>query len=357
MAGPPPSRQRLGHAEIKPTAMEAGSRRVTALQFYSRDDGDRLAARSANSRYCRAHDHRAHRVVGLSARGRGRRPSPWPASPGSRAGHAAAFCPAAGPRAPGRAGARACPRAAPLFFPALRSRRRGADATRRPPPRRGAAHRHRARGQHRRHGRGDGARLPTRRAREGRALMGPVERVWVYLSATPLLWLAATLLAYEMGSWVFRRAGGSPLANPVPIAVAILIALLAGSATAILSAVALARWLGASSETLKSMAPKSATTPIAMAISEQIGGLPSLTAAFVIATGIVGAVLVTPLLDALRIRDWRGRGFSAGVAAHGLGTARAFQVNELAGTFAGIGLALNGITTAVLVPILLGWLR
>jgi predicted murein hydrolase (TIGR00659 family) len=238
--------------------------------------------------------------------------------------------------------------------------------------------------------------------------MGPVERVWVYLSATPLLWLAATLLAYEMGSWIFRCAGGSPLANPVPIAVAILIALLhatgtpyetyfegaqfvhfllgpatvalavplyqnrvqvrqalvpmltalvAGSATAILSAVALARWLGASSETLKSMAPKSATTPIAMAISEQIGGLPSLTAAFVIATGIVGAVLVTPLLDALRIRDWRGRGFSAGVAAHGLGTARAFQVNELAGTFAGIGLALNGVATAILVPILLGWLR
>ena len=80
-----------------------------------------------------------------------------------------------------------------------------------------------------------------------------------------------------------------------------------------------ARVLGASSETLSSIAPKSATTPIAMAISEQVGGLPSLTAAFVIATGIFGAVMATPLLNALRIRDWRGRGFSAGVAAHGLG--------------------------------------
>ena len=238
--------------------------------------------------------------------------------------------------------------------------------------------------------------------------MGPVEQVWVYLSATPLLWLAATLLAYEVGAWIFRRAGERPLANPVPIAVAILIALLhatstpyetyfegaqfvhfllgpatvalavplyqnrakvrqalvpmiaalaAGSASAILSAVGLARWLGADSETLRSMAPKSATTPIAMAISEQIGGLPSLTAAFVIATGIIGAVLVTPLLDALRIRDWRGRGFSAGVAAHGLGTASAFQMNELAGAFAGIGLALNGVATAILVPILMSWLR
>jgi predicted murein hydrolase (TIGR00659 family) len=238
--------------------------------------------------------------------------------------------------------------------------------------------------------------------------MGPVERIWVYLSATPLLWLATTLLAFEAGSWIFRRAGGRPLANPVPIAVAILILLLratgtpfetyfegaqfvhfllgpatvalavplyqnraqvreallpmlaalaAGSATAILSAVLLARWLGASSETLKSIAPKSATTPIAMAISEQLGGLPSITAAFVIATGIIGAVIVTPLLNALRIRDWRGRGLSAGVAAHGLGTARAFQVNELAGTFAGIGLALNGVATAILAPILFRWLQ
>jgi predicted murein hydrolase (TIGR00659 family) len=233
-------------------------------------------------------------------------------------------------------------------------------------------------------------------------------RIWVYLSATPLLWLSATLLAYQAGSFVFRRAGGRPLFHPVPVAVALLIgtlaitdtpyetyfggaqfvhfllgpatvalavplyenraevrrailpmllALVAGSATAIVSAVGVARLFGASRETLLSMAPKSATTPIAMGISEQIGGLPSLTAALVIATGILGAVVVTPILNLLRIRDFRGRGFAAGVAAHGLGTARAFQVNELAGTFAGIALALNGIATALLAPLLLKLLR
>ncbi len=179
-------------------------------------------------------------------------------------------------------------------------------------------------------------------------------RIWVYLSATPLLWLAATLLAYEAGSFVFRRAGGRPLFHPVPIAVALLIgtlaatdtayetyfggaqfvhfllgpatvalavplyenraevrravlpmllALVAGSATAIVSAVGVARLFGASRETLLSLAPKSATTPIAMGISEQLGGLPSLTAALVIATGILGAVVVTPILNLLRIRD------------------------------------------------------
>jgi predicted murein hydrolase (TIGR00659 family) len=238
--------------------------------------------------------------------------------------------------------------------------------------------------------------------------MGPVARIWVYLHASPLLWLAATLLAYQLGTWLFQRARQRPLANPVPIAVAILIlvlwttgtpyesyfegaqfvhfllgpatvalavplyqnrvqvrqalapmlaALAAGSATAIVSAVVVARMFGATGETLSSLAPKSASTPIAMGISEQIGGLPSLTAAFVIATGILGSTIVTPLLDWLRIRDWRGRGFSAGVAAHGLGAARAFQLNELAGTFAGIGLALNGVATAILAPLLIRWLR
>lgn len=100
------------------------------------------------------------------------------------------------------------------------------------------------------------------------------------------------------------------------------------------------------------MAPKFVTTPIAMAISEQIGGLPSLTAAFTIGTGICGALMATPLLNLLRLRDYRARGFGAGMAAHGLGTARAFQVDEMAGTFAGIALALNGLVTSLLVPAL-----
>jgi putative effector of murein hydrolase len=68
-------------------------------------------------------------------------------------------------------------------------------------------------------------------------------------------------------------------------------------------------------------------------------------------------ILVTPVLNAMRVRDNRRRGFAAGVAAHGLGMARAFQVNELAGTFAGVGLALNGVATAILVPVLLRWLQ
>jgi putative effector of murein hydrolase len=74
----------------------------------------------------------------------------------------------------------------------------------------------------------------------------------------------------------------------------------------------------------------------------------------VILTGMIGAIVVTPLMNALRIRDWRARGLAVGVAAHGIGTARAFQVNPQAGAFAGIGMALNAMLTAFLAPWALG---
>lgn len=234
-----------------------------------------------------------------------------------------------------------------------------------------------------------------------------LDLLWVYLQQEPLLWLTATLAAYAVGHYLHRAAGGSPLVNSVAVAIAVLVvlllatgttyatyfdgaqfvhfllgpatvllavplyrnfnrvrrllvpmlaALLAGSVTAVVSAVAVAAALGASRETLLSLAPKSATTPIAMGIAEEIGGLASLTATLVIITGILGAMIVTPLLNLFRVTDWAARGFAVGVAAHGIGAARAFQVNQLAGTFAGIAMALNALLTAILVPLLVGWI-
>ena len=228
--------------------------------------------------------------------------------------------------------------------------------------------------------------------------------VWVYLSASPLAGLTLTLVAYQGGVWAFERCGRTPLVNPVLIAViliiaalkvlgieyrtyfdgaqfvhfllgpatvalavplynqfsqvrrsapAMLAALLVGSLTAAGSAVALGWLFGASERTLLSLAPKSVTTPIAMGIAEQLGGLPSLTAVFVILTGIVGATLGSSVLNLIRVTDWRARGFGMGVAAHGIGTARALQVNETAGAFSGLAMGLNGLATAVLLPVLL----
>jgi len=232
--------------------------------------------------------------------------------------------------------------------------------------------------------------------------------IWVYLRTGPLLWLTVTLAAYVAAQWIYERAKLNPLLNPVAIAVVMLVALLtvtgteyqtyfegaqfvhfllgpatialavplyshfgkvravflpmlvaliAGAVTAVGTALGTAALLGASFETLASLAPKSVTTPIAMGISERIGGLPSLTAVLVILTGILGAMLATPVLNALGIRDWRARGFAAGVAAHGIGTGRAFHVSEVAGTFAGVAMGLNGLATAFLVPLLIDWVR
>lgn len=230
--------------------------------------------------------------------------------------------------------------------------------------------------------------------------------LWVYLSASPLLWLTVTLAAWLAATTVARRIG-HPLANPVLIAILLLgglllvtrtpyrsyfegaqfvhfvlgpatvalavplvrhralvvrnivpmlLALVGGTVTAAFSAVLIARALGAPRAVLLSLAPKSTTAGIAMAISEQLGGVPALTAVCVIATGIIGAIAVTPLMNVLRIRDYAARGFAAGLASHGIGTARAFAVDEVAGTFAGVAMGLNGLATALLVALAARWL-
>jgi predicted murein hydrolase (TIGR00659 family) len=236
---------------------------------------------------------------------------------------------------------------------------------------------------------------------------GELYKIWVYLSTSPLLGLTLTLLAYRVGWWLFVKSGRSPWVNPVLIAVALLaatllatgssyrayfegaqfvhfllgpatvalavplfrqwralrrslaavaVALVAGGAIAAGSAVGLAWLLGAGRDTLLALAPKSVTAPIAMGIAERIGGQPSLTAVLVILTGMVGAVVATGLLNLLRVRDWRARGFAVGLAAHGIGTARALQVHPVAGAFAGLAMGLNGVLTAALLPLLYVWL-
>ena len=140
--------------------------------------------------------------------------------------------------------------------------------------------------------------------------------------------------------------------NLLPMAAALVV----GALVAIVSAVVIAAALGAPRAVLVSLAPKSVTAAVAMAVSEQAGGLPSLTAALVILTGVIGAIVVTPMMNALRIRDYAARGFAAGLASHGIGTARAFTVDPVAGVFAGIAMGLNAVATPIMVPLILPWL-
>lgn len=226
--------------------------------------------------------------------------------------------------------------------------------------------------------------------------------IWVYLAAAPLLWLTLTLFAYLAGVWLNRRLNGNPLVHPVLVAMLLLISLLlltgtsydtyfegaqfihfllgpatvalaiplydnlrqvrellwplllacvTGVTVAVGSAVGVAWLLGARGETLLSLAPKSVTTPIAMGIAEQIGGLPSLAAGIVLVTGAVGAVAAGPLFRLAGIHDQRAQGFALGIAAHGFGTAHALTIGLRAGAFAGLGLGLAGLLTAFALPL------
>lgn len=137
------------------------------------------------------------------------------------------------------------------------------------------------------------------------------------------------------------------------VLVPLTIALGVGSFVGIFSAVLVGSLLGLPHEILLSLSPKSVTTPIAMGISEKIGGVPTLSTVFVMITGIVGAIVAGTVMKLVKVKDPLVKGFSMGLAAHGLGTFRAFQINEMAGAFAGLAMALNGLMTAILIPLLL----
>lgn len=231
--------------------------------------------------------------------------------------------------------------------------------------------------------------------------------IWVYLSASPLVGLTITMMAYSLAYRLYIWANHTPLLNPVitsivalitflmltdtsyeayfeggqfvhfllgPATVAlaiplyqqfsklkkiwlpVTIALLSGVTIAALSSVYIARLFGASLQTQLSLAPKSVTAPVAMGISEKIGGLPSLTAVLVVVTGILGAIFGTKILSLLGIEDDSIKGIAMGVTAHGIGTARAFHVSPEMGAFSGLAMALSAFATAVILPWLITFL-
>ena len=230
--------------------------------------------------------------------------------------------------------------------------------------------------------------------------------LWVYLSATPLFGLTATLVVYVLAQAAYARLGHAPWANPVlwtvvciasgllltgvpypsyfagaqfihfllgPAVVALawplwqrreelrrrwwrlLLAALAGGMAASGSALLLAWALNLPADVALSLVPKSVTAPVAMGIAEKIGGIPALAAAFAVITGLLGALAGKYLFDALRIptnqAGWAARGFALGTASHGIGAARALQVNA----DAGLALGLQVVLASLLIPLAFRW--
>lgn len=227
---------------------------------------------------------------------------------------------------------------------------------------------------------------------------------WGGLSAAPVVWVTVTLVVYLFAFRIYQRYNQHPLLLPVLTAVVavvailmatgtpypeyeratrflyfligpatvalavpmytqlprlkqmwkpITVALVAGCLTAILSALGVAWLFGASTVTLLSLAPKSATMPIAIEVAELTGGIASLTTVACAITGISGAILTGALLRFMKIDDPVAHGFAMGLSAHAIGTGRAFQIDETTGAFSALGLSLNGVATAIVVPLVL----
>lgn len=136
----------------------------------------------------------------------------------------------------------------------------------------------------------------------------------------------------------------------------ILLSQLAGCVVGVVSVVLIAGWMGAPTEVICSLAPKSVTTPIAMEVTCSLGGIPSLTAAVVVCVGLMGGMLGFKAMKLTRVASPMAQGLSMGTAAHAVGTSAAMEVSGKYGAFASLGLTLNGILTALLTPTLLEWL-
>ncbi len=232
-----------------------------------------------------------------------------------------------------------------------------------------------------------------------------LDQLWVYLSGSPLLSLLMTLVVFSLAVRINQALGGTPLLHPVTLSIAILIGLLllvdmeyatyfegaqfihfllgpatvalaiplydhrervrrllgplllacvVGILTAVTSTVGLAMALGAQPATVLSLAPRSVTSPIAMGIAEQVGGIPSLAAGLVLLTGSIGCALAPWIFRLLRVHDPAVQGFALGLSAHGFGTAHAFaRIGAVAGAFSGLAMGLTGLLTAFLLPLVM----
>lgn len=226
---------------------------------------------------------------------------------------------------------------------------------------------------------------------------------WDWLSTSPLLGLTLTLGGYAVGRWAHRRTGNA-LLQPVLVAIVVVGAVLlatgvsyddylaggrfvafllgpatvalalpphqewhlvrraavpiltgvvAGALVSITSALLVTRFTGAARALQLTMAPKAATTPVSIAVSEQVGGIPALTAVLTIIAGITGAVAGPWVLDRVGVRDLRARGIALGAASHGIGTSRALQETRTEGAFSALSMALTALATSLLVPLVL----
>lgn len=132
----------------------------------------------------------------------------------------------------------------------------------------------------------------------------------------------------------------------------ILTGILCGCIVGILSIIAFSKIFGLSNVLIQSLIPKSITTPIGMALSKQLGGLPSITVIAIIITGILGSIVGPFLFKLLKIKDKVAFGVAMGTSSHAIGTAKTMEIGETEGAMSGLAMAISGIVTVFIAPVL-----
>jgi predicted murein hydrolase (TIGR00659 family) len=231
-----------------------------------------------------------------------------------------------------------------------------------------------------------------------------VSEVVDWARTSPVAFVLLTLLAYRLGREVRTRTGGHPLAQPVLVAIVlvgavllaadvdyaayrsgteiiafwlgpatvalavplwrqlprlrgmvlpILVGLPLGAVVSIAVGYAVVLALGGGEELALTMAPKSATSPVAIALADEIGGIPALAAVLAIITGTMSAVVGPAVMTWVGLRDRRTRGLAMGAVAHGIGTSRSLQDDETEGAFSGLAMGLTALAVSLLLPVVL----
>ncbi|MDD2384321.1 MAG: LrgB family protein [Sulfurospirillaceae bacterium] len=234
-----------------------------------------------------------------------------------------------------------------------------------------------------------------------------VDALIAYVTTTPLTWIIITISVYKIGIILYEKTGKHSLLQPIVIAyliilpilllakipyqqyfasvsilhfflgpatvalalplyknlklirsyfVPIMVTLFVGGTFTILSALGILWVLGASKVTMLSMTTKSVTAPITLITAHDIGAIPSLAMGFVVITGLLGASFGTFIFKILRIKHDEAKGFALGLVSHAVGIARAIEIGDNAAAFAALAMGLCGVFTAILLPIIIGFL-
>ena len=228
-----------------------------------------------------------------------------------------------------------------------------------------------------------------------------------YVTTTPLVWLIITISAYKIGILVYEKSGKHALLQPIVVAymimlpiliisqipykqyfesmgiihfllgpatvalalplynnlklirsyfVPIIATLFLGGTFTILSALGILWLFDASKTTMLSMTTKSVTAPITIITAQDIGAIPSLAMGFVVITGLLGALFGSFIFKILRIKHDAAKGFALGLISHAIGIARSLEISEKAAAFAALAMGLAGVSVAIILPIIIGFL-